>query len=97
MRSAKSCQSPEKNLAEGVVPSCCGCDVFSITLGIVAALMTDAFCKTYEQLCKGCDRTLKFELYKVYIPVKVLQRYTFYFKLSVYNVFETQFSTLSVL
>jgi hypothetical protein len=45
MKSAKYFQSPEKNLLEGTVPLHCNDDVFSITLGIVTALMTDAFCK----------------------------------------------------
>jgi hypothetical protein len=52
---AKCSQSPEKNLAEGIVPACRSCAVLSITLGIVAALMTDAFCKAYQQFYKGCD------------------------------------------
>jgi hypothetical protein len=45
MKSAKYFQSPEKNLLEGTFPLHCNCGVFTITLGIVTALMTDAFCK----------------------------------------------------
>lgn len=50
MKSAKSFQSPAKNLLEGTIPSFCCCDVLSVTLGIVTALMTDAFCKVYKQI-----------------------------------------------
>jgi hypothetical protein len=53
MESAKYFQSPEKNLLEGTVPLHCNCGVFSITFGMVTALMTDAFCKHVNSCTKA--------------------------------------------
>jgi len=60
MKSAKYFQSPEKNLLEGTVPLHCNCGVFSITLGIVTALMTDAFCKHVNSCTKAVPVHLSF-------------------------------------
>lgn len=68
MKSAKYFQSPEKNLLEGTVPLRCNCGVFSITLGTVTALMTDAFCKHVNSCTKAVPVPLSLSCVK-YISV----------------------------